>query len=51
LLIPFFLLSTGMLVDPQQFTKPRVLAIAALSLDDVIVDKAAAAYLAVASRG
>jgi Kef-type K+ transport system membrane component KefB len=45
LLIPFFLLSTGMLVDPRQFTHPRVLGIAALSLAVVIVGKASAAYL------
>ena len=45
LLIPFFLLSTGMLIDPRQFTQPRVLAIAALSLAVVFIGKAAAAYL------
>ena len=45
LLIPFFLLSTGMLIDPREFTQPRVLAIAALSLAVVFIGKAAAAYL------
>jgi len=45
LLIPFFLLSTGMLIDPKEFTERRVLAIAALSLAVVFVGKAAAAYL------
>ena len=45
LLIPFFLLSTGMLIDPKEFTQTRVLAIAALSLAVVFVGKAAAAYV------
>ena len=45
LLIPFFLLSTGMLIDPEKFTQRRVLAIAALSLAVVIVGKAAAALV------
>jgi nucleotide-binding universal stress UspA family protein len=45
LLIPFFLLSTGMLIDPREFTQSRVLAIAALSLAVVFIGKAAAAYL------
>jgi Kef-type K+ transport system membrane component KefB len=45
LLIPFFLLSTGMLIDPEAFTQTRVLAIAALSLAVVFVGKAAAAYV------
>jgi Kef-type K+ transport system membrane component KefB len=45
LLIPFFLLSTGMLIDPAKFTEPRVLAIASLSLLVVFAGKAAAAYL------
>ncbi|HJS48724.1 MAG TPA: cation:proton antiporter [Gaiellaceae bacterium] len=45
LLIPFFLLSTGMLIDPEAFTERRVLAIAALSLAVVFVGKAAAAHL------
>ncbi len=45
LLIPFFLLSTGMLIDPREFTQPRVLAIAALSLAVVFIGKAAAAFL------
>ena len=45
LLIPFFLLSTGMLVDPEKFTERRVLGIAALSLAVVVVGKATAAYV------
>ena len=45
LLIPFFLLSTGMLIDPAKFTERRVLAIAALSLLVVFVGKAGAAFL------
>jgi len=45
LLIPFFLLSTGMLIDPEKFTERRVLAIAALSMAVVFVGKATAAYL------
>jgi Kef-type K+ transport system membrane component KefB len=45
LLIPFFLLSTGMLIDPEKFTERRVLGIAALSLAVVVVGKAAAAYV------
>ncbi|HEY6114125.1 MAG TPA: cation:proton antiporter, partial [Gaiellaceae bacterium] len=45
LLVPFFLLSTGMLLDPRQFTELTVLAIAALSLAIVLVGKAAAAYI------
>jgi len=45
LLIPFFLLSTGMLIDPAEFTQPRVLAIAALSLAVVFVGKGAAAFV------
>jgi Kef-type K+ transport system membrane component KefB len=46
LLIPFFLLSTGMLLDPTQFTKPAVLVLAGASLAVVCVGKAAASYLA-----
>ena len=45
LLIPFFLLSTGMLLDPTQFTKPAVLALAGASLAIVFAGKAAASYL------
>ena len=45
LLIPFFLLSTGMLIDPAEFTQLRVLGIAALSLAVVLVGKGAAAFL------
>jgi Na+:H+ antiporter len=45
LLIPFFLLSTGMLLDPTQFTEPDVLALAGASLAVVFAGKAAASYL------
>lgn len=45
LLVPFFLLSTGMLLDPEQFTELRVLALAGASLTIVLVGKAAAAFL------
>ena len=45
LLVPFFLLSTGMLLDPRQFTEPSVLVIAGASLAIVLVGKAAAAYV------
>jgi Kef-type K+ transport system membrane component KefB len=45
LLIPFFLLSTGMLIDPEKFTERRVLGLAALSLAVVIVGKGVAAYV------
>jgi len=45
LLIPFFLLSTGILIDPAAFTEVRVIAIACLSLAVVFVGKAAAAAL------
>ena len=45
LLVPFFLLSTGMLLDPGQFTEARVLAIAAASLAVVLVGKATASYV------
>jgi Kef-type K+ transport system membrane component KefB len=46
LLIPFFLLSTGMLLDPTQFRKPAVLVLATASLAIVFAGKAAASYLA-----
>lgn len=46
LLIPFFLLSTGMLIDPEAFTEARVLGIAAISLAVVVVGKLVAALLA-----
>jgi Kef-type K+ transport system membrane component KefB len=46
LLVPFFLLSTGMLLDPEQFTELDVLAIGAGSLAIVFVGKATAAFLA-----
>jgi Na+:H+ antiporter len=45
LLIPFFLLSTGMLLDPRQFTEAKVLALAGASLAIVFAGKAAASYL------
>ena len=45
LLIPFFLLSTGMLLDPAEFTKLDVLLLAAGSLAVVFVGKFAASYL------
>jgi Kef-type K+ transport system membrane component KefB len=46
LLVPFFLLSTGMLLDPEQFTEPVVLALAGASLAIVLAGKAAAAFVA-----
>lgn len=46
LLVPFFLLATGMLLDPEQFTELRVLAIGGASLAIVLVGKAAASYVA-----
>jgi Kef-type K+ transport system membrane component KefB len=46
LLVPFFLLSTGMLLDPAQFTELTVLVIAGLSVAIVLVGKAAAAFIA-----
>ncbi len=45
LLIPFFLLSTGMLIDPEAFTERRVLAIAAISLAVVFAGKFVAAFV------
>jgi Kef-type K+ transport system membrane component KefB len=45
LLVPFFLLSTGMLLDPRQFMEPVVLVLAGASLAIVLVGKAAASYL------
>ena len=45
LLVPFFLLSTGMLLDPTEFTDLRVLALAAASLGIVLLGKALASYL------
>ncbi len=45
LLIPFFLFSTGMLLDPRQFTEPDVLALAGLSLAIVFAGKATASYI------
>jgi Kef-type K+ transport system membrane component KefB len=46
LLVPFFLFSTGMLVDPAKFTDPRLLLIAGLSLAVVFIGKGAAAWIA-----
>jgi Kef-type K+ transport system membrane component KefB len=45
LLVPFFLLSTGMLLDPEQFTEPDVLVIAGASLAIVLGGKATASCL------
>jgi Kef-type K+ transport system membrane component KefB len=45
LLIPFFLVSTGMLLDPRQFSEPDVLAIAGASLAIVFAGKATASYI------
>ena len=45
LLIPFFLLSTGMLIDPAAFTERRVIAIALISLAVVFVGKLSAALI------
>jgi Kef-type K+ transport system membrane component KefB len=45
LLIPFFLLSTGMLIDPAAFTERRVIAIALISLAVVFLGKLAAALV------
>jgi len=45
LLVPFFLLSTGMLLDPAQFTELKVLVLAGASLAIVLVGKAAASYV------
>ncbi|HET9507371.1 MAG TPA: cation:proton antiporter [Gaiellaceae bacterium] len=45
LLIPFFLLSTGMLIDPEAFTERRVLALAAISLAVVFIGKLVAALV------
>jgi hypothetical protein len=45
LLIPFFLLSTGMLIDPKAFTERRVIAIALISLAVVVLGKLVAAVV------
>jgi Kef-type K+ transport system membrane component KefB len=45
LLVPFFLLSTGMLLDPRQFTELDVLVLAGASLAIVLVGKATAAFV------
>ena len=44
-LIPFFLLSTGMLIDPKAFTEGRVIAIACISLAVVFIGKLVAALI------
>jgi Kef-type K+ transport system membrane component KefB len=44
-LIPFFLLSTGMLIDPEAFTERRVIAIALISLAVVFIGKLGAALV------
>jgi Kef-type K+ transport system membrane component KefB len=46
LLVPFFLLSTGMLLDPAQFTEAKVLVLAGASLAIVFVGKAVASIVA-----
>jgi Kef-type K+ transport system membrane component KefB len=46
LLVPFFLISTGMLIDPSKFTEARTLALGAASLAVVVVGKALAAWIA-----
>ena len=46
LLVPFFLLSTGMLLDPAQFTEPKVLVLAGASLAIVFVGKGVASIVA-----
>ncbi len=46
LLVPFFLISTGMLIDPAKFTEARTLAIGAASLAVVVVGKSVAAWIA-----
>jgi Kef-type K+ transport system membrane component KefB len=45
LLVPFFLLATGMLLDPAEFTDPKVLVVAGASLAIVLIGKAGASYL------
>jgi Kef-type K+ transport system membrane component KefB len=51
LLIPFFLLSTGMLIDPAAFTEGRVIAIAAISLAVVVIGKLVAALISARALG
>ena len=46
LLVPFFLLSTGMLIDPAEFTKAKALVLAGASVAIVLVGKAVAAFIA-----
>lgn len=46
LLVPFFLISTGMIIDPAKFSEARTLALGAVALAVVIVGKAAAAMIA-----
>lgn len=45
LLVPMFLISTGMLIDPAQFAKAETLALGGASLAVVVVGKAVAAVL------
>jgi len=46
LLVPFFLISTGMIIDPSKFTEARTLELGAASLAVVVVGKAIAARIA-----
>lgn len=46
LLIPFFLVSTGMLIDPAQFRDLGTIALALASIAVVVLGKAAAAWIA-----
>ena len=46
LLVPFFLISTGMIIDPSKLTEPETLALGAASLGVVVVGKYAAAWIA-----
>jgi hypothetical protein len=46
LLVPFFLISTGMIIDPSKLTEAATLKLGAASLGVVVVGKLAAAILA-----
>ena len=46
LLVPFFLISTGMIIDPSKLTEAETLALGAASLAVVVVGKYAAAWVA-----
>ncbi|MGD9571467.1 MAG: cation:proton antiporter [Thermoleophilia bacterium] len=46
LLVPFFLISTGMLIDPAKFTEAETLALGGVSLAVVVVGKLGAAAIA-----